>query len=204
MKPLSNLQLSCYSPHMAQTARIARRGSLTYRDLWHTPDDGNRWEIIDGEVCVSPAPYVSHQRAVAALYRLLDRHVRLARSGEVFLAPIAVILDTSSGVQPDIDYVARRQRAIVQEKGIVGAPELVIEVLSNATSSRDRGVKKDLYARSGVPHYWLVDPRTRSLLALRLADGVYGREAECGPRGVFRPTLFPGLTLRLRDVFAVR
>jgi Uma2 family endonuclease len=189
---------------MAETARIARRGSLTYRDLWHTPDDGNRWEIIDGEVFVSPAPYVSHQVAVFNLATLLRTHVIAGRLGRIFIAPIAVIPDTPSGVQPDIVYVAHARRAIVQEKGICGAPDLVIEVLSSATSSRDRGVKKDLYARSDVRHYWLVDPRKRGLVALRLEGGAYVREAECGPRGVFRPTLFPGLTLRMRDVFAVR
>lgn len=187
---------------MAQTARIVRRGTLTYTALWQTPDDGNRYEIIDGEVYVSPAPYVSHQDAVFNLAVILRRHVASKRLGRVFIAPIAVVLEKPSGVQPDVVFVARRRGSIIHEKGIFGAPDLVVEVLSTFTASRDRQMKRDLYARTGVRHYWLVDPRKQTLQALHLADGVYAVEAELGPRATFKPGLFPGLVIRLRDVFA--
>ncbi len=187
---------------MHQVARAARRGTATYRDLWSLPDDGNRWEIVDGEVHVSPAPYVSHQDVVFNLAVLLRRHVERNRLGRVFIAPLAVVLEKPSGVQPDIVFVARQQRSIIREKGLFGAPDLIVEVLSTFTAGRDRGMKKDLYARTGVPHYWLVDPRKQILRALRLEDGAYAVEAELVARGTFRPTLFPGLIIRMRDVFA--
>ena len=187
---------------MAQAARAQRQGIATYRDLWHAPDDGNRWEIINGEVYVSPAPYVSHQEVVFNLAVIVRRHVDRRRLGRVFIAPIGVVLGKPSGVQPDIVFVAQQHRSIIQDKGIFGAPDLLVEVLSTFTASRDRVMKKDLYARSGVRHYWLVDPRKQTLQALRLEDGAYAVESEVGTRGTFRPTLFPGLAICMRDVFA--
>jgi Uma2 family endonuclease len=193
---------SCYTGAMAQAARTMPRGTATYRDLWRAPDDGNRWEIINGRVYVSRAPYVSHQRVVLNLALLLRRYVVRHKLGEVFIAPVGVVLGKPSGVQPDIVFVAQQRRSIIQDKGIFGAPDLLVEVLSTFTGSRDRGVKKDLYAISGVRHYWLVDPRKQILQALRLEDGVYAVEAEVGARGILRPTLFPGLAIRMRDLFA--
>ena len=187
---------------MAQVARSARRGTLTWRDLWRTPDDSNRYEIINGEVYMSPAPYVSHQQVLGNLFRVLDRHVSRHALGTVFFAPIGVVLEKASAVQPDLIFIAAARRSIIEEKAVFGAPDLIVEVQSPSTASRDRGMKKDLYARIGVPHYWLVDPRRHTLLALRLAAASYGVEAEVGARGTFKPALFPGLTLRSRDVFA--
>lgn len=199
---LTSLPDLWYAGVMPQTARAARMGIASHRDLWRAPDDGNRWEIIDGEVQVSPAPAVSHQDAVFALARMLAGHVERRRLGRVFIAPLGVVLGQRSAVQPDIVFVARRRSAIIHEKGIFGAPDLIVEVLSGLTASRDRVMKRDLYARSGVAHYWLVDPRKQTLQALRLDGPAYAIEAEVGPRGLFRPALFPGLTIRLRAVFA--
>lgn len=187
---------------MGQPARICRRGTLTYRDLWQTPDDGNRWEIINGEVFVSPAPYLSHQRVLGNLGYALRQHVIEHGLGEVFWAPVAVVLEKSSAVQPDLIFVAKLRRSILEEKGVFGAPDLVAEVLSPSTAARDRGMKKDLYARTGVPQYWLLDPRKRTLLALRLESGAYTVEADLGVEDTFKPAIFPGLALRLREVFA--
>jgi Uma2 family endonuclease len=84
---------------MPRTTHAARAGTLTFRDLWHTPDDGNRWEIIGGEVFVTPAPFVPHQQVVFRLATLLDAHVRAHRLGQVLISPITVVRATS-GVQP--------------------------------------------------------------------------------------------------------
>jgi Uma2 family endonuclease len=192
----------CYTAAMAQVARIARRGTLTWRDLRHTPDDGNRYEIINGEVYVSPAPYVTHQETLGNLYTILRAHVARRHLGTVFFAPIGVVLEKASAVQPDLIFIAAGRRSIIEDKAVFGAPDLIVEVQSPSTASRDRGMKRDLYARIGVPHYWMIDPRKHTLLALRLEAGSYGIEAEVGARGTFKPALFPGLTVRARDVFA--
>jgi Uma2 family endonuclease len=187
---------------MAVTARKEHRGELTYHDLWRTPEDGNRYEIINGEVYVTPPPLTAHQRVSRNLAMILHRHVTEAKLGEVLYAPVGVVLERPSGVQPDLIFVARERSSIIQEKGVFGAPDLIVEVLSASTAARDRGVKRDLYARAGVEHYWLLDPRKRTVQAFRLEHAIYRLEAEHTGAAAFRPSLFPGLTIRLAAVWA--
>lgn len=186
---------------MPVTARKESQGALTYRDLWHTPEDGNRYEIINGEVSVTPPPNTAHQRVSRNLGRILDRHVTKHDLGEVLYAPVAVVLEKPSGVQPDVIFVAKGRRSIIQEKAVFGAPDLVVEVLSSSTAQRDRGVKKDLCARAGVRHYWLFDPRRRTLQAFRLDKSRYVLEAERTGTATFRPSLFPELAIALGEVW---
>ncbi|MPZ15118.1 MAG: Uma2 family endonuclease [Chloroflexi bacterium] len=132
---------------------MAQRGvRLTADDIWETPVDGNRYEVIDGELYVTPPPLEQHQRGASALHGYLWQHVRERRLGRVYSAPIAVVLDEETGVQPDVVYVANERRDIIAERGIEGAPDLVVEVLSRSTQVRDRGVKMARYARAGIPY----------------------------------------------------
>lgn len=185
---------------MALPARILRQKRFTALDLWRMPDDGNRYEIIDGEVFVTPAPFINHQEVLGNLYLSIRRHVQARRLGLVLFAPVGVVLEPLSGVEPDLIFVSAARRAIVQAKGIAGAPDLAVEILSASTAARDRGREKALYARTGVAHYWMIDPRKGTLVALRLTDDTYSVEAEVGPRGTFKPSLFPGLAIRMRDL----
>lgn len=185
---------------MAQPARILRQKRFTARDLWRMPDDGNRYEIIDGEVFVTPAPYISHQEVLGNLYDIVRRHVRTHRLGLVLFAPVGVVLEPLSGVEPDLIFVSAARKAVLQSKGVFGAPDLAVEILSPSTAARDRGRKKVLYARTGVAQYWMIDPRKGTLIALHLDGDAYAIEAKVGPRGTFKPTLFPGLAIRMRDV----
>jgi Uma2 family endonuclease len=188
---------------MAVTARTQRRGTvLSYRDYWLAPNDGQRYEIIDGELYVSPSPFPIHQRVSRNLFRILDAHVTRRGLGEVFYAPIAVVLNKRSTVEPDLVFLASDHADFVQEKAIFGAPDLLVEVLSPSSGSQDRVIKKGLYERSGVAHYWIVDPRKQVLQAFRLDGGAYVLETEVTGRRTFRPSLFPGLTVRLADVWA--
>jgi Uma2 family endonuclease len=187
---------------MVVAARRLPAGPLTWRDLWRTPDDGKRYEIVDGMLYVSPAPVPVHQRVLRELFRVLDRHVRRHRLGEVFFAPIGIVLEVRSAVQPDLVFIARRQSDIVKEKAVFGAPDLLVEVLSPSTERRDRSLKRRTYERCGVAHYWVVDPRRRRLQAWRSEGGGYVVEAELVDGARFRPSLFPRLTIRLADVWA--
>lgn len=186
---------------MGTAARKQLRGQLTYHDLWHTPDDGNRYEIIEGELCMTPPPYTVHQRVSRNLSWILHNYVTQHGLGEVLYAPVGVVLGKPNGVQPDVVFIAKERRDILREKAIFGAPDLVVEILSTSTSARDRGIKKDLFARSGVPYYWLVDPRKKTLLALRLRGAAYVVEAELSGNAVFRPALFPNLVIHLAEVW---
>lgn len=152
---------------------MAMRIVLTYEDYAALPDDGRRYEIHEGELSVTPAPGTRHQRVSGKLNDLLRRHVETTGSGEVFYAPIDVILSSATVVQPDLVYVDGTRAAVVTARGIEGAPSLVIEIISPGTPSIDRKTKLQIYARYRIPFYWIVDPDARALDAYELADAGY-------------------------------
>ena len=152
-------------------AMTPTRVVLTYRDYEALPNDGRRYEIHAGELSVTAAPGSKHQIVSANLFRALDGHVR--GRGIVFYAPLDVILSDTTVVQPDIMYVATDRLALISGRGIEGAPTLVVEILSPSTTPIDRTTKMQLYARHGVPWYWIVDPDNRVVEVYRLADGGY-------------------------------
>jgi Uma2 family endonuclease len=165
-------------------------------DIWDTPEDGNRYEVIDGELYVTPPPIEPHQRTIHVLDVLLGVHILAHDLGRLYPAPIGVVLPGSAtGVQPDLVYVAREHTGIIVERGIEGSPDHVIEILSPSTQARDRGVKMRAYAAAGIPHYWIVDGRARRLEAYRLGEDGYGDPQTYGLGTIFRPELFPGLEI---------
>ncbi|MFN0070156.1 MAG: Uma2 family endonuclease [Chloroflexota bacterium] len=164
-------------------------------DIWDTLDDGNRYEVIDGELYVTPPPVPEHQGAVGALYEYLAPYLRNRGLGKVYVAPIGVVLDGGNGVQPDLVYVSRDRLGLISSRGIEGAPDLVVEILSPSTRAIDRNVKWRRYAAARVPHYWIVDPRTRVLEAYRLVGDDYALESRCVPGENFCPALFPDLII---------
>ena len=149
------------------------RALLTYSDYAALPDDGRRYELHQGELSVTPAPGVRHQRVIIPLGSRLYEHVRARGLGEVLVAPTDCILSNVTVVQPDILYVATDRQTIISERGIEGAPTLAVEVLSPSTARLDRGRKMTLYAEHGVPYYWIVDPETRSVEAYTLTGTAY-------------------------------
>jgi Uma2 family endonuclease len=161
--------------------------------LWEAPDDGNRYEVIEGELIVTTAPDWIHQRVSSRLNILLGSHIYGHGLGEIVAAPVGVILGPRSGVQPDLVYVSNARRHIITRRGIEGTPDLVVEILSAGTAATDRGAKMRTYAALGVPWYWIVDPVARTLESYRLDGGVYTLSGTYGPSSVFEPDLFPGL-----------
>lgn len=151
---------------------------LTYDDYRSIPDDGQRYEIIDGEVFVSPSPSLQHQHASAAMY--LHLVAAVPATLRVYYAPIDVVLGLHDIVQPDLVVAALPQ---LSSRGIEGVPHLVVEIVSPGRPDYDRTIKARRYARFGVPHFWIVDPRARTLECFMLQDGVYrlaasGRDGE--------------------------
>lgn len=183
---------------------MAVRGSVRFRaeDIWDTPEDGNRYEVIDGGLYMTPPPSWTHQSASGVLHFYLMEHVRPRGLGKVVAAPVGVVLDEENGLQPDLVYVSPERADIIGERGVEGAPDLVVEILSPSTRSRDRGIKMRRYAAGGVSHYWILDPRNRTLEAYRLIDGDYELTGTFGPGSTFRPELFPGLEIPIDDLWA--
>jgi Uma2 family endonuclease len=177
------------------------RCGLTYLDYCALPDDGLRYEIINGALFSEPSPRRAHQRAAFRLATLLDAHTRARGLGEVWIAPFDVILDRTTVVVPDVVFVTRDRLGIVAERGVEGAPDLVIEILSPSTGRRDRVAKLNAYSRHGVRHYWLVDPAEKTLEALELGEGAYNLVAAVAGNEDFRPLLFPELTISLRELW---
>lgn len=152
---------------------MSARVILTYDDYAALPDDGRRYELYEGELIVCATPRPRHQLVIGNLYMLMVEHVRRRGLGQVFLSPIDVILSRITVVQPDLVYLDTTRLGIVTDRAIEGAPTLVVEVLSPSTDARDRGDKQALYARYGVPYYWIADPEARTVEALRLSGEVY-------------------------------
>jgi len=152
---------------------MATRAVLTYGDYAALPDDGRRYELHRGELSLTPAPGTRHQRTVVAFTLRLAEYVRSRQIGEVLVAPTDCILSDTTVVQPDLLYVATDRQSIVSERGIEGAPTLVVEILSPATERVDRERKLALYAEHGVPYYWIADPAGRTIQASRLVSAAY-------------------------------
>jgi Uma2 family endonuclease len=132
---------------------------ITWKDAQLMPEDGKRYEAIDGELYVTPAPVLRHQWISANLQAALRRLLMEPGHGWVFPAPVGVEFpETEEGVQPDIIFVSKGRSERLIKEGIRGAPDLVVEILSPGTAERDRTVKLKLYRRQGVIQYWIVDP----------------------------------------------
>ena len=156
------------------------QGRWTYADYAALPDDGNRYEIIAGVLYMTPAPGTGHQSVSARLVTFLVTHVEFAGLGRVFAAPVDVELAPDTVVQPDIVVVLSANLDRITPSRIIGAPDLVVEILSPGTAGYDRREKQDAYARAGVGEYWIVDPGAQTVELLTLEQGGYRSH------GVFR------------------
>ena len=149
------------------------RGKLGYREYVCFPEDGRRHEIIDGEHVVHPAPDIYHQTLSRRIQFQLYTQIELHGLGQVFNAPTDLQLSDSDIVQPDLIIVLSRVRNIITPKKIKGTPDLVVEILSKSSVGNDRVLKKELYRRSAVPEYWIVDPDDHAVEQYVLRDDAY-------------------------------
>ena len=176
---------------------------FNYRDYCLLPED-KRYELIDGDLYMAPAPGTRHQTILRSLESLIWPFVRDNRLGQVYFAPVDVILSDEDVVQPDLLFVAQERQDIISERGCEGPPDMVVEVLSPSTQGRDRELKRKVYARYGVREYWLVDPAAGTILVMGLEDedfrslGVYTQGNAAGSQ------VIPGLALPVSLVFPVR
>ena len=177
------------------------RTKLTYEDYLNTPDD-ERYELINGELIMAPSPRWAHQEADMEIGSILHTFVKRYNLGVVCSAPFDVVLSDTDVVQPDLLFVSRERLHIITEDNIQGAPDLAVEILSPSTSARDRGYKRDLYAKHGVKEYWQVDTDAKRITVLSLnADGDYDVVAVYGVGQTLASPLLPGFALNLDEIF---
>lgn len=156
------------------TTTAPRQGEWTYQDYLNLPDDGRRYEIIEGTLYVVNAPNFDHQFAVSEIQRQLANFVIEHQLGQVIPAPFEVHLSqTSRPVQPDVFFVRSERQMARGAKFFEGAPDLVIEVISPSSIRTDRNVKFTAYEKAGVSEYWLVDPKYAFVEVYTLSSGEY-------------------------------
>jgi len=177
------------------------RPYITYEDLCLLPSDGNRYELYDGEAYVTPSPFHQHQDLVLSLAISFKQAIQ--DRSRVFVAPLDVVLDRATAVQPDLVLVLERNLGILQDV-IRGVPDLVIEVLSPSTAAMDRGLKMETYARFGVGEYWIVDGGRAAVEVYRLdaEAGAYRLSATCRAGDQARTPLLPLLSVNVAALFA--
>lgn len=181
--------------------KVATLTKMTVADLDRLPDDGTRYELIDGELFVTPSPIRRHQRAHMRLVQKLGPFVEEHDLGELYSAPFDVHISLPSKadtrVEPDILFISKGRLHIVQD-WVYGAPDFVIEILSESTARADLYDKRDFYQAAGVEEYWIVDPGERCLIVHRFTEGARKvlREDD-----VLRRPLFPGFELRAAYIF---
>lgn len=168
---------------------------LTYKEYEALPADGRRYEIHEGELSVTPAPSPQHQMISRNLFLILHTHVKAKEIGETLYAPLDVILSDTSIVQPDIVYLDPTRLGAISRRGVEGPPTLAVEVLSPSTTLIDRVTKPQIYARHGVPFFWLVDPEGRMIDAFVLGPQGYSLALRASGREPVSPPPFPDLAL---------
>ena len=176
-------------------------GSWTYEDLLALPDDGRRWEIVEGELHEMPAPSWAHAVIIANLIAAWFRVVR-AVGGVIVAAPVDVFFAGASPVEPDILVLLPGNPAAPSARGLEGAPDLVVEVLSPSSRGHDLLTKRALYARAGVREYWLVDPDRRTVDVLTLEGEGYRTAQQAAGGDIARSGLLADVAIALPEIFA--
>ena len=173
---------------------------LTYADYAALPE-GAKYQLVEGDLVMSPAPDRRHQDIVRELTTLLWQCVRKRRLGIVYAAPTDVILSDEDVVQPDVLFVSNARKSLLALEGVRGGPDLCVEVLSARSRELDCRIKRRLYAKHGVIEYWIVDPDARTVEVYRLQEDAKRPVATFREDDTLTSSMFPGLELRLPELF---
>lgn len=165
------------------TAQRTMPALLTYDDYCLIPDDGKRYEVVHGELHMSPSPVIRHQSIVVRLTILLGTFIEKTQIGRLLIAPIDVILSEHNVVQPDVLFISKERLSIISDKNVQGVPDLLVEILSEGNRRHDEVVKRKLYESFGVGEYWVIDPALETIKVYRLEEGRFMKAAELSKEG---------------------
>ncbi|MBV9231890.1 MAG: Uma2 family endonuclease, partial [Chloroflexi bacterium] len=177
------------------------QGQWTYKDYAALPDDGNRYEVLSGVLYMAPSPDRWHQKASGAIFYHLYASVQLAGLGEVYSCPFDVILDAKNTFQPDILVVLNEHLDRITKRGVVGAPDLAVEIASPSTARIDLSEKLSAYASAGVPEYWVVNPDSRTVEVFVLKHGIYNSLGIYYGPAVLPSRIIPNLNVKVEQFF---
>jgi Uma2 family endonuclease len=189
---------------MGRTASVYQPpdGRWTYEEYMKLPVESTRYEVIAGDLYITPPPAVRHQIAIGTLlmpmYRWADEELGL---GILFPGPLDVLFGEGDFIEPDCIFVERNRAEIIKDHGIEGVPDLIVECVAPDTAERDRGLKRDRYAFFGVPEYWVFDAEERSLEIYRNDGKVFGPPEVVRDRWMWQPVPNgPTLELNLIEI----
>jgi Uma2 family endonuclease len=175
-------------------------GKLSAEDYALMPDDGNRYELIEGELRLMPSPESVHQRVSKRLLYKIDAEATKV-GAELLYAPLDVYLGQNVVLQPDLVLVTAERSHLITRRGVEGAPDLVVEILSPGNPTRDRITKARLYAQAGVRELWLVSPEAAIIEVFALHDGIYNLHCRAGDNEPVSSTVLPQLSFPASDAF---
>ena len=179
---------------------VVEKKKYTYEDYLKTPDD-KRYELINGELLMTPSPIPNHQRISGKLEFVVRKFVTENNLGEIFYAPCDVYLDNENVVQPDILFISKDRLNIIGDKNIQSAPNLVIEIISENSVYRDMVQKKRLYARFGVKEYWIVIPEEEEIEVYILKGEAYQLYKTYTKVDILEAPSLKGLKIGLKEIF---
>lgn len=160
----------------------------TLLEVYKSLPEGTHIQLIEDNLVMSPAPLDRHQKTLGILSRLIGNFIDEGNLGEIRFAPYDVYLDAKNAFQPDLVFIAKENVHLIQEDGLHGTPDLVLEVLSPSNLNYDMTNKKDVYERNGVKEYWMVDPKTNNTIGYTLVGGKF--QAISSMPGVITSILF--------------
>ncbi len=174
-----------------------------FRQLEFDDNDPFLYELINGELVKKSAPNPRHQKIVGLLFNRMFNFVTEKNLGQVLSAPVDVFLDKYNAPQPDIVFIKQERVDIIDwSEGVMGAPDLVLEILSPNSVRRDRFDKKNLYEQFAVPEYWIVDPQNTTIEIYRLQNNRYELASFAAQTGVIRSEALGGWELEVSEIFA--
>ena len=174
-----------------------------FREMEVPDGDTHIYELINGEIVKRASPNSPHQRLSMRLIRALDKYIFEKELGELFHPPLDVVLDDENVPQPDLIFISKERDFIIPDNGpIIGAPDLVVEILSPSTAKYDRGIKKDLYEKFQVKEYWIADPVNASIEVYEIVEGRYKLVGYAAVEGTITSSVIEGLELEMKELFA--
>lgn len=175
---------------------------VTYDEYCALPEGPPRYQLIDGDLVMSPSANLRHQRILVRLAAALETFVEAKSLGTIAVAPLDVVLSDVTVLQPDVLFVSEKNSNILRKEGVFGAPDLCVEILSPSNRRFDLDIKRHLYARHGVLEYWIIDPDDNTLSCFRLQEDAERPAQIHDSSSKVTSSLLPGFELALNRIFA--
>ncbi|WP_340691145.1 Uma2 family endonuclease [Hydrogenobacter thermophilus] len=179
---------------------VLKKKKYTTQDYEKLPE-GSPYQLIEGELIMSPAPSPEHQRVSIRLSSKLFNLLSKSKKGEVLYAPVDVYLNEENAYQPDIVVVLKDGKAKLTERGVEGPPDMVIEILSPSTAYYDLTEKKEVYERVGVKEYWIVDPKRKAIEVYKNTEKGFELYSKVKGSGKVKSSVIPEFEVELKEIF---